>query len=687
MYMTEQLDRTALFCDETADYRIPAEPDPNSSCLIRFRTAADNADTVYLLTDRTEIKMKKAGCAGAFDYYETRLPVENETIRYEFEIRRGEEICRYNKLGPDEQEGSGYCFCLTPGFHTPEWAKGAVMYQIFTDRFRNGSRKNDVLTGEYAYLKKHVVQVEDWHSPPAEFDVNRFYGGDLQGVEEKLDYLQNLGVEVIYFNPLFVSPSNHKYDIQDYDYIDPHFAVLVQDDGTLLEEDDTDNRNASRYINRVTRRRNLEAGNIYFRHLVDEIHSRGMRVILDGVFNHCGSFNKWLDRERIYENEEGYEPGAYISRYSPYHNFFEFEPDSKWPYNSEYDGWWGHETLPKLNYEGSDELYRYIMEIGRKWVGNSGGTDGWRLDVAADLGHSPSMNHRFWKDFRSNVKDENPEALILAEHYGDPSSWIEGDQWDSVMNYDAFMEPVTWFLTGMEKHSDQYREEFYGNSAWFFRTMNYNMSKFQRCSLDVAMNELSNHDHSRFLTRTNRRVGRLGSCGSEAASEGIEKGVFREAVIMQMTLPGAPAVYYGDEAGQTGWTDPDSRRTYPWGREDWELVEFHRYAIRIHRELKCLRTGSYKPLAWGSHWLSYGRFTQDESAIVVVNNNREELDVTIPVWQANIPSSCRLKRLIQTTAVSYNVGTVLREVSDGMLTLHMRAQSAVIYVPETVPAD
>ena len=687
MLYTEELNRDALFCDETADYRVPAEPERESSCIIRFRTAADNADTVYMLTGRTEFKMHRTLREGNFDYYEVMLPVGDEQIRYEFEVRRGEESCRYNKLGADGQAGSAYCFCLTPGFHTPEWAKGAVMYQIFTDRFRNGNPENDVQTDEYAYLRRHTERVEDWNCPPAAFDVNRFYGGDLQGVEEKLDYLEQLGVEVIYFNPLFVSPSNHKYDIQDYDYIDPHFAVILQDEGGLLPEDDLDNRDAVRYVNRVTRRSNLEAGNAFFARLVDEIHRRGMRVILDGVFNHCGSFNKWLDRERIYENKEGYEPGAYVARYSPYHSFFDFERGSHWPYNGKYDGWWGHETLPKLNYEESPSLWQYIMHVGRKWVGRGMGADGWRLDVAADLGHSPSVNHEFWKDFRRNVKEENPEAIILAEHYGDPGSWIEGDQWDSVMNYDAFMEPVTWFLTGMEKHSDQYREEFYGNSGWFFNTMNYNMSKFQRCSLDVAMNELSNHDHSRFLTRTNRRVGRLAECGSQAAAEGIEKCVFREAVIMQMTLPGAPTLYYGDEAGQVGWTDPDSRRTYPWGNEDWELVEFHRYAILMHRKLKCLRLGSYKPLGGGSHWLSYGRFTREESVVVVINNNREEVTVTIPVWQVNVPEQCRMRRLIQTTVEGYNVGKTYREVSEGMLTLHMKPQSSAVYITEDVELE
>lgn len=196
-------------------------------------------------------------------------------------------------------------------------------------------------------------------------DVRNFYGGDLKGVWDKLDYLQDLGVEVIYFNPLFVSPSNHKYDIQDYDYVDPHFGVIVSDEGKLLSEGDQCNTHASRYMDRVTNKKNLEASNEFFAKLVEEIHKRGMKVIIDGVFNHCGSFNKWLDREHIYSTSpEQYASGAYESFNSPYHTFFKFY-SNQWPDNNSYDGWWGNDTLPKLNYEEADTLEQYILGIGK----------------------------------------------------------------------------------------------------------------------------------------------------------------------------------------------------------------------------------------------------------------------------------------------------------------------------------
>lgn len=673
------LDRQALFCDETSEYRIPPEPDYNERVTIRFRTARDNADQVYLICGTTETKMEKRKSEGEFDYYEGIICLREDAIHYYFEISRGKELCYYNKLGCTTDIQEAYSFCITPGFHTPEWAKGAVFYQIFVDRFRNGSKENDPLDREYAYIGGHTVAVKDWEKYPDALDVRCFYGGDLQGVEEKLDYLKELGVDVIYFNPLFVSPSNHKYDIQDYDYIDPHFAVICEDDGDLMKEDNFNNQAATRYIARVTKKENLESSNAYFARLVQKIHEKGMRVILDGVFNHCGSFNKWMDRERIYEKQEGYEPGAYISEDSPYRSFFRFRRN-KWPYNADYDGWWGHETLPKLNYEDSDELHDYVMHIAEKWVSPPYCVDGWRLDVAADLGRSNEYNHKFWQDFRKTVKRANPDALILAEHYGDPSSWMRGDQWDTVMNYDAFMEPITWFLTGMEKHSDESNQQLYGNGDWFFRTMAYNMSKFQHASLEVAMNELSNHDHSRFLTRTNRMIGRTVTKGPEAAGENINKGVFREGVVIQLTWPGAPTIYYGDEAGQVGWTDPDNRRTYPWGKEDWELIEFHRYMITLHKTIPCLKNGSLKPLISGEHLIVYGRFTKETKAVIIVNNKAEYRNVSIPVWEIEVPLEAEMARVMKTTQAGYNVGRVWETVKDGYLNLSMDPISAAVYL-------
>ena len=672
--------REALFSDGTGNFVVPAEPKSYETVTLRFRTAKDDVDAVHVITRSASHPMKKAYTKGAFDYYELPFKLEEETFRYCFEVKSENESCYYDRCGVSDRIVGEYAFAIVPDFSTPDWAKGAVMYQILVDRFYNGDETNDVEDGEYIYIGEPCSRVTDWSKPPAHMGVREFYGGDLQGVLEKLDYLQELGVEVIYFNPLFVSPSNHKYDIQDYDYIDPHYGAIVSDGGEVLKEGQKENTHATKYKKRVTDKANLEASNQLFIRLVEEMHRRGMKVILDGVFNHCGSFNKWLDRERLYEGAADYEAGAYIAKESPYNSFFKFSEngEASWPYNKTYDGWWGHDTLPKLNYEDSVKLENYILGIGKKWVSPPFNADGWRLDVAADLGHTQEYNHAFWKKFRRAVKVSNPNAIILAEHYGDPRAWLKGDEWDTVMNYDAFMEPVTWYLTGMEKHSDDYRSDLHGNVDHFIGSIKHHMTHMLTPSLMVAMNELSNHDHSRFLTRTNRMVGRVQKLGSEAAGKYLNESVMREAVVMQMTWIGAPTVYYGDEAGVVGFTDPDNRRTYPWGKENQMLLQFHKEAIRIHKKSEALRLGSLEILGGKRNALAYGRFTDKEKMAVVVNNSDEPIRIRIPVWRLGVPRNCVMTRLLYTYQDGYSIKDAKYTVTDGELVLTMGRYSAII---------
>ena len=699
--MSANIDLRALFSDESGMFRVPEEPDQGDTLKIRFRTRKGDVDEVILYTqyeameeqcphpEGTPVPMKlevrdseEETCFDSqFDFYEAEVSVGSSPFWYYFIVKKGDERVRYSKLGVTEETARHYSFVVRPGVHVPQWAKGAVFYQIFVDRFCNGDPSNDVLNREYLYVDGiPSTNARNWSDDSLALDVGRFYGGDLQGVLDKLDYLESLGVNAIYFNPLFVSPSNHKYDSQDYDYIDPHYGVILEDEGDVLPQGAHDNQEATRYISRVTSFKNLEASNQLFAKLCQEAHKRGIRVILDGVFNHCGSFNKWLDRERIYEDQKGYEKGAYVSADSPYNKFFHFRDkrEEKWPYNDSYEGWWDHNTLPKLNYEESEELCNYVMRIGRKWVSEPFCVDGWRLDVAADLGRTPEFNHKFWKRFRENVKDSNEDAIILAEHYGDASDWLQGDEWDTIMNYDAFMDPVTWFLTGLEKHSDRYDEHMLNNGQVFYDTMRYNMCRMHRGALLTAMNELSNHDHSRFMTRTSRKVGRLAYLGPRAAEEGINKGIFREGAVIQMTWPGAPTIYYGDETGLCGWTDPDSRRTYPWDNQDLELIEFHKYLGGIHKNNKALQIGSLKFLGYDYGILMYGRFQDDNRVIVVINNLDHGVELDVPVWEIGIENGTKMCRLMKTSEESYNVGTVIYPVENGTIHVKLQAYGALI---------
>lgn len=672
------LEEKAIFCDESENYRIPQEPKIGENVKFRLRTKKNNAEQVYLCYEDKRLSLSLEKSDHLFDYYALTLEKIHKPIHYYFELHSGRYRVYYNKKGASREPDHYFDFKLVPGLSTPDWAKGAIMYQIFIDRFYNGDPDNDVVDGEYTYIGNLVNKVEDWNQLPAADGIREFYGGDLQGLMDKLDYLMELGVEVIYLNPVFTSPSNHKYDIQDYESIDPHFGKIVKDGGQVLGQDQS-NRLASKYQIRTTAPENLEASNHFFAHLVEEIHSRGMKVILDGVFNHCGSFNKWLDRAEIYGQSQDYPIGAFTSATSPYHSYFHFHEPNAWPNNPNYDGWWGYDTLPKLNYEGSPGLYRKILQISQKWLNPPYNADGWRLDVAADLGYSKEFNHQFWRDFRQAVKGAKSDALILAEHYGDPSDWLKnGDQWDSVMNYDAFMEPVSWFFTGMEKHSDEYRADLHGNYQSFHDAMVYNMAKFHMSALQVAMNELSNHDHSRFLTRTNHQVGRSHTRGPEAANQDINHGIMKEAVVLQMTWPGAPTIYYGDEVGLCGWTDPDNRRTYPWGKENQELLEVHKQLIGIRKSMPTLRKGSLKLLGGDYNVLMYGRFDDQAKIAVAFNNNAVAKQVTIPVWEIGISDDEACQRIFESKLDSHNTNKAVYPVTSGMVKIQMPPFSAVI---------
>lgn len=627
---------------------------------ISIRTLEKDVQSVIFVHNSSFIEMEKAYCAEGFDYFSV-LVEEKEVIKYYFILKDDENECVYSKNGFD-----GYIipFKLYPYFNVPEWSVGCVGYQIFVDRFCNGDKSNDVLDREYLYLGRLSKSLE-WTDRVKEVDVCNFYGGDLQGVMDKMDYLKSLGVEVIYFNPLFVSPSSHKYDIQDYDYIDPHFGVIEQDGGDILHFDKFENKYADKYRIRTTSKINLEKSNELFIKLVEKAHSSGIKIILDGVFNHCGAFNKWLDSERFYE-KSGYQKGAFDEE-SEYRDFFIWN-------TGEYEGWWNHKNHPKLNYENSKKLYDYIMNIGVKWVSPPFNCDGWRLDVAKDLGQSVEFNYRFWEDFSKNVKNANPNAIIIAENYGDSSPWLDGKKWDSVMNYDAFMEPITYFLTGMEKHSEDRNEKLRNNSDYFIKSILNNMAKMPIQSRLIAMNQLSNHDHSRFLTRTNCKVGRLGICESIEAEQGVNKSIFNIAITFMMTWVGSPTLYYGDEAGLCGFTDPDNRRTYPWGNEDKALIEIHRELIKIHNRFISIKKGSVKFLYNEYGTVCYSRFLENEKVIVILNNDKEK-SIKIPVWEVGMK---KVARVFLTENEEFDLTEKEYQIKDGFLEVELPKVSALI---------
>ncbi len=666
-----------FFTDTTENYLVPSEPKIGDLVTIKIKSSAEPRSIKIVLNGDVFDLIYSGLDERNYYVYSYAFVLETQSIEYYFEIKsRGGKNYVYNRKGLQYNSDDVFNFRVYAGFSTPNWAKGAVMYQIYVDRFYNGDKSNDVLTNEYKYLGKPVKRCE-WHEALSEDDYRSFYGGDLQGVIDKLDYIQDLGVEAIYFNPLFVSPSNHKYDAQDYDYIDPHIGVIVEDKGAILEFGKMQNQYATRYIERTTNKKNLEASNQLFIKLVELAHARNIKVIIDGVFNHCGQYNKWLDTEGFYEGN-GYPPGAFKEKDSLYHDYFVWEKDS-WPDNEEYSSWWGHKNHPKLNFEGSKELTDYILNVASKWVSPPYNCDGWRLDVAADLGLSSEFNHKFWKRFRKAVKDANPEAVIISEHYGDPSGWLMGDEWDTVMNYDAFMEPLTWFLTGMEKHSEEYNGYMLNNTRAFEDAMFYNSGKLTSPAQYTAMNQLSNHDHSRFLTRTNRKVGRLHTVGKEAADMDTDMAVMFEAIVFQMTWVGAPTLYYGDEIGMKGWTDPDNRRPFEWDNIDENILGFYKECIRIHKENEALKIGSAKLLASEDGIIAIGRWTTKNSIIVAINNTDAETMIYVPTYHLAELGDNTFEMLIQSFAdATYDTENVKLNSKNNTLALTLPPKSSKI---------
>ena len=655
------------FSDETVNFRVPAEPREGEAFTVRFRVLKGAETTVSLHIKRdgeASVKeMRPAVAKGVYVFYEAKAEGVRERAEYYFTTASEDgTVWYYGKNGLSQLAAEVQPFTVLPQFDVPDWARGAVWYQIFPDRFANGDPSNDPADGEYTDGTGEPCRFKAWDEPVAKGDFNSFYGGDLQGVIDHLDYLHGLGVDVIYLNPIFVSPSSHKYNTQDYEHVDPHLGVIVKD----AEGED-------RYGIRTTSKENLDASDALLAKLIEKAHARKMRVVLDGVFNHCGDFHKWMDRYGIYKKFTG-EVGAWWDSECEYSQYFRYLG------YHEYECWWNNETLPKLNLDGSDKLREEILRIAEKWVSPPFNADGWRLDVAADACHSPEANHAFWKEFRARVRAARPDAIILAEHYGDAASWLGCGEWDSVMNYDAFMDPVSAFLTGVDKHSDTYWPEDEGAGALFWERYSKASARLPRASLETALNELDNHDHSRFLSRTNHVVGRLGDLASFDAEKGTSKALLRAGVVMQMTLPGAPGIYYGDEAGLCGFTDPDNRRPFPWGKEDTVLQDFYLNAVRLHKKLPALQGGSVVPVLMDSELAVYGRYKGDDAALIVIYTGTEGAHIHLDLSDVAGIAPAAVTRVLHSSELACSLGRKKIPTPMGTVELSLLPRTAEIYV-------
>jgi glycosidase len=465
-------------------------------------------------------------------------------------------------------------------FTTPGWLAGGVLYQIFPDRFFSSGKKKSGVPADRK-LHESWEETPDW-KPDARGKVTNsdYFGGDLAGIREKLPYLKSLGVTCLYLNPIFEAHSNHRYNTADYTKIDP----------LLGNESD-------------------------FRALCEAAAALGIRVLLDGVFNHTGSDSVYFNRQGRYPG-----PGAYQSKESPYYPWYSFK---NWP--DGYDCWWNFPTLPNVKEENPD--YReYICGgngIIRRWL--RAGAAGWRLDVADELPDS------FLEALRAAAKEEKPDALIAGEVWEDASNkvaygkrrrYLLGEQLDSVMNY-PFRNAILGFLTG-------------GDAADAMETILSVLENYPPQVVRVLMNNIGTHDTERVLTvlagEPRRGNGRDWQSVTRLTAEQRRRGLalLRCASLLQYTLPGVPCLYYGDEAGMEGYADPFNRAAFPWGRRDGDLTDWYRALGRLRARCACLKSGAFVPVAASGDVLCYVRSGGGDALLCAVSHAPQERRVVVP---------------------------------------------------------
>ena len=484
----------------------------------------------------------------------------------------------------DDEGAMWQITCYEKGFTTPDWLIGGIMYQVFPDRFaRSDQPKSGVPTDR---VMRDVWGGQPHWRPDATGVVrnNDFFGGDLNGIREKLPYLKRLGVTCLYLNPIFESHSNHRYDTADYSRIDPLLGT---------EED--------------------------LRRLAEEAKAFGMRLMLDGVFSHTGADSMYFNRYGRYSSV-----GAYQSPESPYTSWFHFH---HWP--DDYEGWWGFLTLPEVE-ELDEGFLSYITGedgILTRWLG--AGASAWRLDVADELPDG------FLEALRARVKATDPEAIVLGEVWEDASNkhsyghrrrYLLGRQLDSVMNY-PFREAIL----------DVVRD---GNTVRFFDRIMSVVENYPPQVTRLLMNSLGTHDTERALTLlagepANGR-GRSWQAAQRLSPEQRERGVrlLRAATVLQYCLPGVPCVYYGDEAGLEGYRDPFNRGCYPWGAEDRELIAFYERLGAVRTASAALREGEFCPVTAPEGVILFERRCDDERLLCAVNCLEREMTVPLPsgIW-------------------------------------------------------
>ncbi len=511
------------------------------------------------------------------DYYEVSFSLKSGLYFYYFELDNGKFISNsYDYQGVISSTKLDFQLTVYDNdFEVPSWLSGGIIYQIFPDRFFRSEEKK--------YIPDYKVLHDNWNEMPVflpneqgEILNNDFFGGDLKGITEKLDYLVGLGINAIYLNPIFKAFSNHRYDTGDYMQIDE----LLGDKSDLIR-------------------------------LIDKASENGIKIILDGVFNHTGDDSLYFNKYNRYESL-----GAYQSKDSKYYDWYNFED-----FPNKYESWWGIKTLPAIN-ESNEDYIEYITgENGVIDHYTKLGVGGWRLDVVDEL---PSS---FVKSIRKAVKRANKNAIVIGEvwedasnkiSYGNRREYFQGKELDSVMNY-PLKNAIIEFVKS-------------GNARQLSHTIKEQIDHYPKNVLHSLMNILSTHDTSRILTV----LGGENADGKDKITlsklkispNKMENAIFKlkVATTLQFTLCGVPSIYYGDEVGMQGYSDPLNRRTFPWGNENAEILEWFRFLSRLRREFSAFKMGDFEQIYIDDGVFIFKRFDEKSQVLVCVNISSNTYD-------------------------------------------------------------
>ncbi|MFD2673553.1 alpha-glycosidase [Marinicrinis sediminis] len=518
---------------------------------LRLRTKRADIDKVEVFygdkclpwEEMQTVRMEKLAEDEWYDYWETAVQPPYRRLCYAFILQDGDASIWYSEEGfhrtPPVRHLGLFEFPFINAAdinRPPAWVKDAIFYQIFPERFANGDPSND------------PADVQPWGNKPEQ---RNFFGGDLQGIIDHLDHLTELGITALYLTPIFAGETNHKYDTSDYMQIDSHFGTKE----TLKQ-------------------------------LVDACHEKGIRVMLDAVFNHAGkAFAPFKD---VMENGPA-------SRYADWFHVREWPATIK-DGRPTYDTFAFEPLMPKLKTE-HPEVKQYLLNVAKYWIEECG-IDGWRLDVANEV------DHKFWRAFRDVVKEVNPEAYILGEIWHDSVMWLQGDQFDGVMNYPLSNTMLDFFVFG---HLD---------AQAFANKIGGLLARYPKPANEACFNQLDSHDTVRLITLCKENT-----------------DMMKLALLFQFSFPGAPSIYYGDEIGLTGEFDPDNRKCMPWNEEkqDRSLFAYYQQLIQLRKTYGSLRSGTLRFLhaEQQSTGLIYERSDQSEKLIILMNAGEQAQTLSV----------------------------------------------------------